>query len=71
MKVLIREGQQQFIKELMLKSSYLGEHEFGREVSPVLPAHREVCIGMAVLLSTGWCCCGLATLFCVCGAAAS
>lgn len=54
MKVLIREGQQQFIKELMLKSSYLGEHEFGREVSPVLPAHREVCIGMAVLLSTGW-----------------
>lgn len=61
MKVLIREGQQQFIKELMLKSSCLGEDEFGREVSPVLPADREVCTGMGmecVLLGeqygTGW-----------------
>lgn len=63
MKVLIREGQQQFIKELMLKSSCLGEDEFGREVSPVLPADREVCTGMGmerVLLGTGWCFCGLA-----------
>lgn len=60
MKVLIREGQQQFIKELLLKSSCPGEDEFGRGMSPVLPADRVVCIGMGVLLVTGSCCCGLA-----------
>lgn len=62
MKVLIREGQQQFIKELLLKSSCLGEDELGRGVSAVLPADTEVCIGMRVLLGAGWCCSALAGL---------
>lgn len=48
MRVLIREGQQQFIKELMLKSSCLREDEFGRGVSPGLPTDREVGTGTGI-----------------------